>query len=425
MPDRAQRMQRGYIYYLDGAGGGRAWSNWSGGVRDGLLAAGYDGAGEMFSWETGLGVAADQVASNEYKRQKARELAGEIEEYVAAHPTAPVYLIGLSAGTAIAVFALEELSPRVTVDNVILLSGSLSATHDLTAALRHVRGKMYIFTSQRDSVLMVMLPLAGTADRESGTVETIGVDGAMLPAGASAETRQAYASKIVVVPRNQQFARYGDTGAHTDAVKPAIVQHFVAPLVPTRTARPGAAGTAMAQATPRGGQVENPDYRRWARFAPGAWVRIEGVQVIDGVRQPVNIKVTLRSKTGDSLSVEREYLSTGSAAPTQVLAHRLLIPALIDPRAHPLTHPATKAVARGNEAVLVGAQSVECRVQSVTASGDFRDWGRDARGVVWQNEQIPGGIARIEMTTALNGRKVEFAATAAEWSASPAATATH
>jgi hypothetical protein len=29
------------------------------------------------------------------------------------------------------------------------------------------------------------------------------------------------------------------------------------------------------------------------------------------------------------------------------------------------------------------------------------------------------------MTTALNGRKVEFAATAAEWSASPAATATH
>ena len=82
MPDRAERMTRGYIYYLDGAGGGGMFSNWSGGLRQGLLDAGYTGAGEIFTWNTGLGVVADQDASVEYKRGKASECAQRIQQYV-------------------------------------------------------------------------------------------------------------------------------------------------------------------------------------------------------------------------------------------------------------------------------------------------------------------------------------------------------
>ncbi len=108
-PDREVRMTRGYVYYLDGAGGGGALKNYSGGVRKGLVDAGYDGSGEMFRWQTDLGVGADQVASESYKRSKARKLAKQIQEYKQEHPNAPVTLMGLSAGTAIAVFALEKL----------------------------------------------------------------------------------------------------------------------------------------------------------------------------------------------------------------------------------------------------------------------------------------------------------------------------
>jgi hypothetical protein len=86
LPDRATRMTRGYTYYLDGAGGGQPLKNWAGGVRQGLLDAGYNGAGEVFTWETGMGVAADQGASVEFKRSKARELAGRIQTYARDYP---------------------------------------------------------------------------------------------------------------------------------------------------------------------------------------------------------------------------------------------------------------------------------------------------------------------------------------------------
>ena len=102
-PDRAERMTRGYVYYLDGAGGGGI-TNWASGVRKGLRGAGYDGAGEMFSWQTGLGFAADQTASNNFKRSKASKLAQKMVAYHQQYPHAPMTLMGLSAGTAVAVF---------------------------------------------------------------------------------------------------------------------------------------------------------------------------------------------------------------------------------------------------------------------------------------------------------------------------------
>ncbi|NQT88168.1 hypothetical protein HQ560_15480, partial [bacterium] len=79
LPDRESRLPHGYVYYLDGAGGGAAIRNWAGGVKDGLLAAGYPGAGEMFSWETGFGMIADQDASLKYKRSKAAEMAKQVQ----------------------------------------------------------------------------------------------------------------------------------------------------------------------------------------------------------------------------------------------------------------------------------------------------------------------------------------------------------
>jgi pimeloyl-ACP methyl ester carboxylesterase len=239
-------MERGYYYYLDGAGGGGI-TNWSGGVRRGLQRNGYDGSGEMFTWQTGLGALADQTAGNSYKRRKAAALARRLVEYRRQHPDAPVTMIGLSAGTALTVFALESLPGDVVVENVFLLSGSLSATYDLTEALRHVRGKMYVTTSRRDAVLTALVPLAGTADRGSGTTATIGVQGPQLPSGASAEARRVYNSKLVVMPWRSEFARYGNFGGHTDTVATAFIEHYVAPQVATISAVELAGSQATAE----------------------------------------------------------------------------------------------------------------------------------------------------------------------------------
>ena len=223
-------MTRGCVFYFDGAGGGTKKSNYAEGVVEGMLEAGYKGAGEMVSWETGRGLMADQDASVVYKREKAAEGAAKIQAYRKNHPGKPLDLIGFSAGTAEAIFALEVLPETAPVDHVVLLGTSISRDYDMTEALKRVKNKLYIFTSTDDQMLGTMMPLSGTADRKFDDPGA-GIKGFVLPAGASAATRKLYAEKIVTIPYSKDFRKDQDKGHHFDNVKMEFIRDEVAPLL--------------------------------------------------------------------------------------------------------------------------------------------------------------------------------------------------
>lgn len=229
LANRAEREKHSYIYYLDGAGGGTAKKNWAGGVEQGFLEAGYPGAGELFSWETGKGLNADQTASVEYKRQKARELAKSIQQRVEKYPGVPVDLLGFSAGTAEVVFAMEALPEKVQIDTVVLLGASISHDYDLTEMLKRLKGKMYVYTSTHDRMVGFFMKFSGSADRK---YHDAGADihGFVLPNGATDETRRLYAEKIVNIKWNKEFEKDGDRGHHFDNVKMEFIRDQVAPL---------------------------------------------------------------------------------------------------------------------------------------------------------------------------------------------------
>lgn len=233
LPDRETRLTRGMTYYLDGAGGGTPLRNWAGGIRQGLLDGRYTGAGDVFTWETGLGVGTDQTTTIDYKRGKARELAAEIQKYARDYPGRPINLIGLSAGTAVAVFTLEALPESCPVDTVVLLGSSLSSNHDMTAALKRVRGRLYVFTSDRDAVLRFLVPISGSADRQNAGENLVGLHGFHMPPAATSETRQLY-SKIHRITWTRAFEQDGNYGGHTDAVKTEFVRDHIAPLLQPR-----------------------------------------------------------------------------------------------------------------------------------------------------------------------------------------------
>ncbi len=230
LPNRDARMEHGYIYYLDGAGGGTAKKNWAGGVMEGLLAAGYPGAGEMYSWETGGGLLKDQTASVEYKRSKARGMAGEIRKYRNDFQDAPVGILSFSAGAPEAVYALEALPESVQVDYVVMLGASISEDYDLTQALKRVRKKIYLYTSTEDEMLGFLMKFSGTADRKFHDPGA-GINGFVLPKGANAETRRAYADKIVSIAWTKVLEQDGDSGHHFDNVKMPFIRDHVAPLL--------------------------------------------------------------------------------------------------------------------------------------------------------------------------------------------------
>jgi pimeloyl-ACP methyl ester carboxylesterase len=219
----------GVVFYCDGAGGGGI-TNWGPGVKKGLADAGFTGTFDEFDWETGLGVIADQIEAVKSKRAQAKKLANKIVSYQSEDPNSPVTVMGLSAGTAIAVYALEELPPANQVDTVVLLSSSVASDHNLTQALRHVRGDLYVTTSPDDAILTTAVPVLGSADRQFVGTDVAGLDGFQMPPGASPEVRRLY-SKVVVLAWDPQDDRYGDYGGHTDTTKPGFIQHVIAPLV--------------------------------------------------------------------------------------------------------------------------------------------------------------------------------------------------
>jgi pimeloyl-ACP methyl ester carboxylesterase len=224
----AGNPQYGAVYYLDGAGGG-GLTNWEGGLKKGLIEAGYKGQLSMFPWETGLGVVVDQDTAVRYKRQKADEVAAEIVRFHRAYPASPIHLIGLSAGTAVAVFAVEALPPNLKVENVILFGASISNDYDLTKALGHVRTHLYNFTSEHDAVLGFLVPMSGTADRTDAPAA--GLDGFVMPPGANAQTRRLYLTKVVRIAWKAKYERDGDYGGHTGGVNASFVRDYVAPLI--------------------------------------------------------------------------------------------------------------------------------------------------------------------------------------------------
>ncbi|MGI9241631.1 MAG: hypothetical protein ACR2RV_12590 [Verrucomicrobiales bacterium] len=234
LPDRETRMEKGYLVYLDGAGGGTADNNWADGVKEGLLQAGYAGAGEMYSWETGEGLKTDQEASLEYKRSKALGAARHIEKYVADYPGKPIEVLGFSAGTAIGIFALEKLAPETKVDNLVLLGASISNNYDLTEALKHVRGKLYIFTTTHDKMVGFFMKFTGTTDRKHD-VDGADLHGFVLPPNANDETRKLYADKIVTIPWKEEMKKSGDRGRHFDNIKMEFIRDYVAPLLMGKT----------------------------------------------------------------------------------------------------------------------------------------------------------------------------------------------
>jgi hypothetical protein len=231
--DRGERLKQGCVFYFDGAGGGTEKANYADGVFKGMLDAGYRGAGDIIAWETGKGLVKDQDASVEYKRSKAKEGAAKIRSYQKQYPGAPVSLLGFSAGTAEAIFALESLPESAPIDQVVLLGTSISRDYDLTEALKRVKNKLYIYTSTHDKMIGVMMKFSGTADRKFNDPGA-GIKGFVLPNGASEATRKLYAEKIVTIPYSKEFRKDGNKGHHFDNVKEEFIRDHVAPLLMRR-----------------------------------------------------------------------------------------------------------------------------------------------------------------------------------------------
>ncbi len=220
----ADAHEHGRVYVLSGAGGmmGECES-----IRDGLRQGGVRQPIEIFHWSRGS-VLTDQTGV-EANRRKAQELARRIEAFKGVSPGAPVHVIGVSAGTGLVVWALEDLEPGTTVTAAILLSSSLDTRYNLGPALAKTRDGIYSFRSVADTVLSLGVTWAGTVDRNGGLAG--GLVGFGPPSDASEETRRLYKEKLHEISWWPGDTVYGHVGDHLGATRSGYVKAKVAPIV--------------------------------------------------------------------------------------------------------------------------------------------------------------------------------------------------
>jgi len=211
-PTFGPKAQNGITFYCPGAGN---FDFGDVGVRQGLEAAGYRGQVASVLWTSGLGPGVDQRLGN--ARLGGLRLARTIEQYVNNYPGRPVNIVGLSAGTGVAIWALENLKPHHRVDNVVLLGSSLWHRYDVGKALRRVNGKIYNYYSPQDFVLAGPMKVFGTIDGVFGE-DGAGAVGLHSPNGSD---------RVVNIQWEPAFERYGNFGNHMDGTRAPFVKQYI------------------------------------------------------------------------------------------------------------------------------------------------------------------------------------------------------
>jgi len=233
---RSSTERFGKVYYLDGAGNlGYGWDS----VPPALKDAGFRGDVEIVVWTTFTGPLGDQLIQAN-ARLRSTILTDKITKYRKLYPDTPVYVIGLSAGTGVAVWAVENLPQGVKVDRMVLFGSSLSNDYDMTKCLSHVNEDVTVFYSPRDAVLRGFIGIVPTIDGKMLT-EPAGLIGMRPPGGAGLTLRELYRAKIKNIMWRPSFESYGYMGGHTDGTSYRFVRLYVAPRVlGIQRGRPGA-----------------------------------------------------------------------------------------------------------------------------------------------------------------------------------------
>jgi hypothetical protein len=193
-------------------------------VPDGLRQAGYRGDVEIYIWTMSFNPLIDQLNILGAKA-RASALANRIKNYARRYPGRKINVIALSAGTGVAVWAVEHLDRTSHINNLILLGSSLSNDYDMRRALRNIDGKVYAYHSPHDAILEAVR-IVGTIDGKRG-VDSVGQVGLRPPGGDR--------SKIVNIPWSQKWLSLGWAGYHTDCtsrkfVRYELARHIVTPV---------------------------------------------------------------------------------------------------------------------------------------------------------------------------------------------------
>lgn len=228
LPDRAD-----LIILVPGAGGGSLQS-----IKQGLADGGVSLPTTVFSWGAPSPLFMLNLQDRSIHNAAEQRLAQRIERWRADHPSGTLCIIAHSAGCGVMLGALARLAGDLSVDRVVLLAPSVSPGYDLAPALRHVRQRMDVFYSDRDTLWLQWR--TGTF----GTYDSVKTPAAGNRGFTSADALgEQLRSKLVQHAYQPAWEALGNDGGHFGWLATPFVARIVAPLlagsIPDRDPRVG------------------------------------------------------------------------------------------------------------------------------------------------------------------------------------------
>lgn len=196
-------------------------------VTQGMLAGGIDARVEIYDW-TGTDRGLVALGNVTRHREQSKIVADKITRVARGEDGAAapkrIIVTSHSAGTGIAVWALEQLPDDVMIDDLVLIASALSPQYDLSRALKHVRHKAWAFNSELDMLVL------GTGCKMFGTVDRVNTDaggrvGFALPSEPAVAGQY---EKFEQVPYDNDWMRFRNNGEHIGAMSRSFARNVIA-----------------------------------------------------------------------------------------------------------------------------------------------------------------------------------------------------
>ena len=211
-----------WLLHLPGIGGERRIDrHMTSGLRDG----GWEGPITIYDWtdhDPGL----DALLARQRNMDEAKKVAQKIEDRLRRDPKLEITLTSHSGGAGIAVWALEKLSKDMQIQTLVLLAPALSPGYDLSAALKHVRGKAYVFYSEHDQVVL------GAGTKLFGTIDGVRTEAAGLIGFKRPENADPVQyEKLIQKSYEQGWIAFENIGNHVGCMSQPFAENVLAPML--------------------------------------------------------------------------------------------------------------------------------------------------------------------------------------------------
>ncbi len=158
----------------------------------------------------------------ERNRRRAAKFAESLVEWRSRHPEDQLFIVALSGGGGIVLFAFEQLPENFEVEEVLFISVALSPDVDLTPIMKRSKRGLFNYYSHNDIIILgAGTTLFGTTDRKHRA--SCGLTGLKV------DENSEWADKIEQLRWEPSMRKQGNWGFHLDGFAKNFIRKYVVP----------------------------------------------------------------------------------------------------------------------------------------------------------------------------------------------------